>query len=294
MKNWNVLKDREIISLIIGDIAITNNMLYMNLIMPYMRGVDICSFANSLGLNINYNVEKLSRKEYMEKVLDYIIERNLINEFFRKLFELKRFRSLCSRSGNNQSEIYWQTISEFMLKVNQILYYSNCHITYNLDSYIFSLVDDENEIVLSAEVLEKVDNHYIKKIQEQALSVIKTGDYDSAITKSRTMLEEVFIHGIEEKGLEVEAKGNIIKLYNQFKALYNLTSNSDLDLRVNDLLSGFNKIVDSISRMRDLNSDSHGAGARRISIDHNVAVLYVNSSITLSNFFLSLVEKNKK
>lgn len=294
MKNWNVLKDREIISLIIGDIAITDNMLYMNLIMPYMRGVDICDFANSLGLNINYIVEKLSRKEYMEKVLDYIIERNLINEFFRKLFELKRFRSLCSRSRNNQSEIYWQTISEFMLKVNQILYYSNCHIEYNLDSYIFSLVDDENEIILSAEVLEKVDNHYIKKIQEQALGVIKTGDYDSAITKSRTMLEEVFIHGIEEKGLEVEAKGNIIKLYNQFKALYNFTSNSDLDLRVNDLLSGFNKIVDSISRMRDLNSDSHGAGVRRISIDYNVAVLYVNSSFTLSNFFLSLVEKNKK
>ena len=46
--------------------------------------------------------------------------------------------------------------------------------------------------------------------------------------------------------------------------------------------------------MRDINSDSHGAGARRITIDYDVAILYVNSAVTLSNFFLSLVEKNKK
>ena len=108
------------------------------------------------------------------------------------------------------------------------------------------------------------------------------------------MLEEVFIYGIETNNLEVEAKGDIIKLYNQFKSIYNLTSSSNLDTRINDLLSGFNKIVDSVAKMRNLNSDSHGAGSRRITIDYNIAMLYVNSAITLSNFFLSLVEKNKK
>ena len=181
-----------------------------------------------------------------------------------------------------------------MLKVNEILYFSRCHIEYNLDSYVFSLVDDETEISLSTETIKNIDNKYIKKLKGQALDVIKNGDYDSAITKSRTMLEEVFIYGIETKNVKVDAKGNIIKLYTQFKTIYSLTSNSDLDIRVNDLLSGFNKIVDSISRMRDINSDSHGAGSRRIAIDYDVALLYVNSAITLSNFFLSIVEKNKK
>lgn len=108
------------------------------------------------------------------------------------------------------------------------------------------------------------------------------------------MLEEVFIYGIEINNIEVEAKGDIIKLYNQFKGIYNLTSGSNLDARVNDLISGFNKIVDSVAKMRNLNSDSHGVGSRRIAIDYNIAILYVNSVITLSNFFLSLVEKNKK
>jgi len=294
MKDWNLLKDREIISLMIGDVEITNNVIFVDLIMPYMRGIDICNFANSLGLSITYNEEKLSRKEYMERTLDYVIKNDKINEFFQKLFELKRFRDICNANGCNKSETYWHTISEFMVKLNEILYYSKCHIEYNLDSYIFSLVDDETEIVLTTETIEKIDSQYIKKIKEQALEVVKAGDYDSAITKSRTMLEEVFIYGIETSNLEVVAKGDIIKLYNQFKGIYNLTSSSDLDIRVNDLLSGFNKIVDSVAKMRNLNSDSHGAGSRRIAIDYNIAMLYVNSAITLSNFFLALVEKNKK
>lgn len=298
MNDWNLLKDKEIISLMIGDEKINTNISFQTLIMPYMSGKDICDFAVLLGLNIIYNEEKLSRKEYMERVLDYSIKNNSINKFFKELFELKRFRKVCSEISNHygidEMSIYWNTICEFMNSINKILLYSKCYIKYNLENFNFSLIDNDKEIVLCTETIENIDNKYIKKLREQAFDVIKSGDYDSAITKSRTMLEEVFLHGIEEKGLEVEAKGNIIKLYNQFKALYNLTSNSDLDIRVNDLLSGFNKIVDSISRMRDLNSDSHGAGIRRIPIDYDVTVLYVNSAITLSNFFLSLVEKNKK
>lgn len=298
MKDWNLLKDREIISLMIGDEEITKNMSFQTLIMPYMSGKDICDFASLLGLEITYNEEKLSRKEYMEKVLDYAINNNLINNFFKELFELKRFRKVCSKIsnyyGNDVMSFYWNTVYEFINCVNNILLYSKCYIEYSLENFTFSLIDTEKQIVLSTETIEKIDNQYIKKIKEQALEVVKAGDYDSAITKSRTMLEEVFIYGIEISNLKVEAKGDIIKLYNQFKGIYNLTSSSDFDIRVNDLLSGFNKIVDSVAKMRNLNSDSHGAGSRRIAIDYNIAMLYVNSAITLSNFFLSLVEKNKK
>ena len=48
MKDWNLLKDREIISMMIGDVSITNDGIFVNLIMPYMRGVNICDSANSL------------------------------------------------------------------------------------------------------------------------------------------------------------------------------------------------------------------------------------------------------
>lgn len=293
MSDWGVLKDKEIISIIIGDEYIKNEFIFNEVRMPYMKKKDIYNFGETLGMNKNLLDEQASRNACMEKVLDFAINKNKINAFFKSIFDLKRFREICDNDFWNPQGTYYDIINNVMVRINQILFYDKCRIEYNLENYVFSLVDNENEIVLSSEVIEKVDNQYIKKIQEQALEVIKTGDYDSAITKSRTMLEEVFIYGIEEKELKAEAKGNIIKLYNQFKNNYNLNTSSELDNRVNDLISGFNKIVDSIARMRDLNSDSHGAGARRIAIDHNVAVLYVNSAITLTNFFLSLVEKNK-
>ena len=240
MKDWNLVKDREIISLIIGDKEINENMSFQTLIMPYMSGKDICDFAKLLGLSIIYNEEKLSRKEYMERVLDYSIKNNIINNFFKELFELKRFRKVCSEIsthyGMDEMSIYWNIICGFMNSINKILLYSKCYIEYDFENFNFSLIDNENEITLCAETIENVDNKYIKKLKDQAFDVIKSGDYESAITKSRTMLEEVFIYGIETKNLKVDAKGNIIKLYTQFKTIYNLTSNSDLDIRVNDLL----------------------------------------------------------
>lgn len=295
MKDWNLLKDKEIISLMIDDEEITGNMSFQTLIMPYMSGKDICDFASLLGLNINYNEEKFSRKEYMEKVLDYAIKNNLINKFFKELFKLKRYRKVCSEissyNGNDEMSIYWNTVCEFMNHINKILLYSKCYVKYSLENYTFALIDDETEIVLSTETIDKIDIQYIKKIKEQALEVIKTGDYYSAITKSRTMLEEVFIYGIEKSNSKITAKGDIMKLYSEFKRIYNLTASRELETSVNDLISGFNKIVDSIAKIRNLNSDSHGAGSRRVTIDYDVAILYVNSAIILSNFFLSLIEE---
>jgi hypothetical protein len=48
------------------------------------------------------------------------------------------------------------------------------------------------------------------------------GNYDSAITKSRTLLEEVFCYVIEKKGETPSESGDIGRLYNQVKQLYNI------------------------------------------------------------------------
>ena len=68
---------------------------------------------------------------------------------------------------------------------------------------------------------------------------------------------------------------------------------SNMDKRINMLLSGFEKIITSISQMRDKNSDAHGVGDRRINLEEHHVVLYANSAVTLANFFLAVIEKNK-
>ena len=55
---------------------------------------------------------------------------------------------------------------------------------------------------------------------------------------------------IENKGEEPSDKGDIGKLYNQVKSLYNMHQSRDVDKRINSLLSGLEKILTAIKEMR--------------------------------------------
>jgi hypothetical protein len=66
---------------------------------------------------------------------------------------------------------------------------------------------------------------------------------------------------------------------------------ANTDKRINTLLSGLEKIVSSISEMRNKNSDAHGVGATRITIDEHHARLFVNTAMTMADFILSVENK---
>lgn len=294
-KDWNLLKDREIINMMIGDSKIKND-IFIDYKMPYMRASDIYDFGRKIGMDDRYwKDDKLSRWMYMEIVLDYVIKEKQINLFFKELLNLKRFRNIGEIDHyKSANELYWESINNFMFKINEILFFEKCHLEYNFETWNFSLVDDEDEVKIESENIDKIDKQYIKRLEKEITNAIKNGDYESCITKSRTLLEEIMIYGIENKNEPVEAKGNINKLYSKFKTLYNMHQNKDLDKRINNLLSGFEKIITSISTMRDENSDSHGAGGKRINIEKHHAVLFANSSITMSDFLLSVIERDNK
>lgn len=297
MKDWNVLKDREIINLIIGDKPVEDDLFYQYT-MPYMKEQEICEFSSKLGFIQDYHKDKKkSRFKYMEDLIDYVIKNNKINTFFEELIKLKRFRIINTDATANfydANTIYWKIINGFFYSINQILFFDECHLEYDLDVYEFSLVDNNKEISLRAEKIEKVGRQYIKNLKNQIDKVVKMRDYESAITKSRTMIEEVLVLGIEEKGEKPLEKGNINNLYNQFKTLYNMHQDKMLDKRINSLLSGLEKIITAISQMRDKNSDSHGVGEKRITIEEYHVVLFANSAITMSNFLLSVIENKSK
>ena len=76
------------------------------------------------------------------------------------------------------------------------------------------------------------------------------------------------------------------------RILYKMHTDTNTDKRINTLLSGLNSIVSAIAEMRNKDSDSHGVGANRISIDEHHARLFVNASMTMSDFILSVQEHN--
>lgn len=156
------------------------------------------------------------------------------------------------------------------------------------------LMDRElnNNITLDSPAISMMDRSYIKAIAERANKDIDNGEYDSAITKSRTLLEEVFCNVIEVKGETPSDKGDIGRLYNQVKSLYDMHQVPDADRRINSLLSGLEKVLTAIKEMRNEASDSHGVGSRRIEIKDYHARLFVNSAITMAEFILSVKENS--
>ena len=101
----------------------------------------------------------------------------------------------------------------------------------------------------------------------------------------------MFCRVVERKGEEPLTNGNIGELFSQTKKLYNIHTDKTMDRRICDLINGLNKIVDSISRMRNEQSDAHGVGSSRINIEDYHARLVVNAAANVADFILSVANR---
>ena len=155
----------------------------------------------------------------------------------------------------------------------------------------------KNVVTMSINQIAKRDGITTKEAYKKyGISVFRTtnaqsSNYDSAITKARTLLEETFCYVVEKKGDTPSSSGNMSDLYKQVKGHYNMHADSNTDRRINTLLSGLEKIVSAISEMRNKDSDAHGVGASRISIDEHHARLFVNAAVSMADFILSVEKK---
>ena len=69
-------------------------------------------------------------------------------------------------------------------------------------------------------------------------------------------------------------------------------TDTNADRRINTLLSGLSSIVKSIAEMRNKDSDAHGVGAKRITIDEHHASLSLNVAVAMADFILSVEQKS--
>lgn len=194
-----------------------------------------------------------------------------IDQYYEKLFNACN-DFLCQYRGS--------TIPPHMEKVE--LYYT-------IPIFIFG----NKGIVIVAPKIKVIDRNYIKSLTERAQDDINNTNFDSAITKCRTLVEETFCYVIELKGEKPSESGDLSDLYKQVKGLFNMHQSKDADVRINMLLSGFEKILTAIAQMRNKNSDSHGVGVKRINLEEHHARLFLNSAIAMSDFVLAVAEKNK-
>ena len=284
--DFELLKQKEIINILIGGTKYGENG---EISMPYLSGPILCEISTIFGFVVDYFETRHSRWLYLYNLLEYCIKNEKVSDLLLYIFDKKQFKE--KFKGMSFTEIeknYKAIVEEIIDKINGCLYFSDKKLVRIGNNF---LIGERNKTVsLPTEKIKIVDSEYIKNIHSQALKCISENDFDSVVTKSRTLLEEVYCYGIEQKGEEITEKGNINKLYRKIRELYDMNTEKNLDNRIKKLLSGLNSIVDAIAEIRNNNSDAHGVGKNRIKISEHHANLVLNSATTLAEFILSVIE----
>lgn len=288
---YQQLCNKQIIEILDGDVNV-GQYLGQERSMPYLTGSQLCAISTFFGLSIDYSKTKLSRWMYLDNLLEFCIQNNQVPQLLSYLFSKQQFEKVLKNLSTNDIDMTYQFIvSETLKKINSILYFSDYELVKIENQFFLKEINDSIKILSPA--IKIIDRNYIKELSDRAFKDIENGYFDSALTKSRTLLEEVFCYVIEKSGEIPADKGNISRLYKQVKKLYKMHTDKDHDKRINMLLSGLEKILSSISNMRNEASDSHGLGNKRINIEARHATLYLNSAIAMGDFIIDVYLHSK-
>lgn len=294
--NFELLRAKNILTILDGDtkfgeIQISETKSIRNA-LPYLSGPELCEISTKFGLPVNYSRSggALSRWVYLDNLLEYCIRNNRVSDLLSFLFSKEQFIHTFRGCTATEIETAYHTIVTTVIgKINGELYFGG-HELVRIGNH-FAVQKIGATVTVEAPAVQTIDRNYIVSISERAMNDVSEGNYDSAITKCRTLLEEVFFYVIEKKNEIPSTSGDIGKLYGQVKTLYNMHQDKNLDKRINGLLSGLEKILTAISDMRNKGSDAHGAGSGRIAIEEHHARLFVNSAMTMADFVLSVSER---
>lgn len=289
------LDQRSIINILIGNplnasVVVGDNTIEAS--MPYLTGPQICELSGKLGNPIHYpmNGGAPSRWQFFEKVLDFCIQNKKEELLIQELFNPNKFNKILYDCDTKDIKLAYEKVVDCVLEhINKELIFCG-HQIRRIENNIYVCALDAPIAIISKKIND-INHNYIKELVSRTADDISMGNYDSVLTKSRTLLEEVFCYVLEKKGIEPSNSGRITDLYGQVKQAYGMKQDNKFDKRVNNLLSGFEKILTSISEMRNEQSDAHGVGLNRIKIAQHHAQLFVNAAIVMADFMLSVSEK---
>ncbi len=294
---FELLREKRILSILDGDVdfgtlEVDGTDSGIKISMPYLSGPTLCGISNKFGLDATYgwNGGAQSRWSYLDNLLVYCIQNKRESDLLVFLFSKEQFvDKLRGQMPEVIEYAYAQIVNIVINQINSILYFSGNELIQIGKAFVIRKIGATISVVTPS--VKTIDRSYITDLSDRAMKDVIDGNYDSAITKARTLLEEVFFYVIEKKGEDPSESGDIGKLYNQVRQLYNMHQSKDLDKRINGLLSGLEKILSAIAEMRNKGSDSHGVGAKRINISDHHARLFVNSAMTMADFVLAVSEK---
>ncbi|MGN6646635.1 MAG: abortive infection family protein [Cytophaga sp.] len=190
-------------------------------------------------------------------------------------------------SHKDKEEIFKALLLVYPLKDNapeitEIIYYPD------FDIEITELVE--------AKELDRISFEYIHDQIKKCNAKIAEKDYDGAVTNARTLIESICLFILESKTKQKhEYDGNLIKLYKSVASLLKMSPGDYIDENLKQILSGVFSIINGVSGLRNIYSDSHGTSPSKISykIDDRHAILTVNLAKTITEYLFLSYEKSQ-
>ena len=142
-------------------------------------------------------------------------------------FSREHFVSLTALNDSEKIAVAHKDIVESILSaINSHLFLGGNKLV-KVDNNFFIVSVDE-EPIFELPTVKNIEVEYIRSLQDRCAEDLIAENFDSVITKSRTLIEEVLFFILEKNNIEVTAKGDIKKLYAQFKTRYNMNTKRDL------------------------------------------------------------------
>jgi hypothetical protein len=294
MSNFKLLTQRKIIDILIGDTVILekNDKKFS---MPYLSGPKLCELSTKFGLECSYsrNGGALSRWQYLTNLIEFLDKRDEIDKLLDELFHFNKFSNLFKdyKSREDIEQCYNDIIESTISAINAQLYFSHKELVKVNNSYFIS--DIGKRLIIPTKKVANIDFDYIRGLIGRVEDDLSKKQYDSVVTKSRTLVEEVIIYILEQRKITVPTSGKLPELYRECKTTLGMIQDKAWDKRILEMLSGLEKIVSAISNMRNTNSDAHGVGSARIAIKEREARLIMNTSMTMCEYLLDIFESQK-
>ncbi len=141
--DFRFLKTKEILAILDGDKQL--GMLNINgldgaiaLSMPYLSGPMLCNISTRFGRAITYHQSgALSRRVYLEELLDYCIKKGIVSKLLSFLFSKEQFKDILLDQEPAVIEYAHKQIVEAVIEeINKILYFSDKKLINNGVSFI--------------------------------------------------------------------------------------------------------------------------------------------------------------
>lgn len=136
--------------------------------------------------------------------------------------------------------------------------------------------------------LDEIDFSYIKEQIDKSDEKLLLGDYEGAITNSRTLIETICKYILDKKGEEYKRGDDLPRLYKKTTKMLNMDPSQHSEQYFKEILSGCFAVVNGLANVRNELSDSHGKSFNnRYTPAKRHAVLCVAVSQALADYLYS-------